>query len=161
MEKIRGDIMSDIEQLLFIFHELIENIQRMNQSEYDTWETDLKPAEIHLVDCIYKNAGSNLSAISDVFGITKGGVSKMLKRLQVKNTIVSFKKPGNNKELYFELTEKGKEIYKKHQEIHEKWKNRDSKILAKLNYKEIHQLLCSIQKLNQYVRDEIEEMRIE
>jgi DNA-binding PadR family transcriptional regulator len=74
---------------------------------------------------------------SDAFGMTKGGVSKMIKRLQVKNAIVPFKKPDNNKNIYFELTEKGKKISKRHQEIHKKWKNRDSEILAKLKDKEI------------------------
>lgn len=80
----------------------------MNKMEDDTWAADLEPAEIHLLDCVSKNVGSNLSAISDAFGMTKGGVRKMLKRLQVKNAIVSFKKPNNNKNIYFKLTEKGK-----------------------------------------------------
>lgn len=153
--------MPETEQLSFVFHELMENVQRMNQMENDTWETDLGPAEIHLVSCISQNMGSNLSAISDAFGMTKGGVSKMLKRLQAKNAIVPFKKPNNNKEIYFKLTQKGKVICKRHQEIHKKWKRRELRILAKLDDEEVCRLLYSMQKLNQYVRDEIEKMRIE
>lgn len=150
--------MDSTEQALFNLFELAENIGRMHRKERDDWETDLQPSEIHVIAFLSENSGSNLSVIASAVGITRGGASKILKRLEKKNMIAAFQRPGNRKEIYFELTGEGGRICEKHLEIHRKWKNRDLKVLNRLGRNEIFQLSRLTRELNQLVEDEILEM---
>lgn len=76
--------------------------------------------EIHTIHIIGKNPGINVTEIASWHGISKSAVSKVIKKLERKEAVFRYKAPDNNKEVLFELTEKGKEAYIGHIEHHKR-----------------------------------------
>ncbi len=50
----------------------------------------------------------NVTVLSEALGITRGGASKALGRLKADGLAEGYRLPGNKKEVYYRLTEKGK-----------------------------------------------------
>ncbi|WP_196603629.1 MarR family winged helix-turn-helix transcriptional regulator [Pectinatus haikarae] len=77
-------------------------------------------AEAHCIDNIGKTKDANVTKIAASMKMTRGAISKICKKLLRKKLIDCHKKVENNKELYFYLTDTGKEIYVTHRIYHDK-----------------------------------------
>ena len=75
--------------------------------------------EIHLIECIGKHQGANVTEISNILGNTRGAVSQMAKKLEKKGLIVKTKRGDNNKEIILQLSKEGDEIFLEHEKFHE------------------------------------------
>lgn len=86
---------------------------------------EISLAEVHCIDCIGMIDHPNVTKISEQMGLTRGGISKISKKLLSKGLIESYQEPDNNKEIYFRLTEGGQSIYvvhkKGHNEVRQVW----------------------------------------
>lgn len=108
--------------------EVIELSQRMDNIEFKDIYNGLNINEVHTIDFINKGNNINVTAISKKLNITRGGASKISKKLISKGYILEYKLEGNKKAKYFSLTKKGKEIFKKHEKNHKLAIKRDSKL---------------------------------
>jgi len=89
-----------------------------NASEQATkYETTL--IELHIVDCINRNAPINVTSIASTLGITKGGVSKITTRLLKRGWIYKSQLMDNRKEIYFRLAPEGKKVAAIHNTFHQ------------------------------------------
>ena len=79
----------------------------------------LSIGEIHLIECIGKHQGANVTEISNILGNTRGAVSQMAKKLEKKGLIVKTKKGDNNKEIILQLSKEGKKIFLEHEKLHD------------------------------------------
>ncbi|HIU64905.1 MAG TPA: MarR family transcriptional regulator [Candidatus Avacidaminococcus intestinavium] len=68
----------------------------------------LSTSEISSLKCIERNSNTKAGDLSRYLGITNGAVTQLAKKLQEKKLIVPYHLKGNNKEVFYELTEKGK-----------------------------------------------------
>lgn len=75
-------------------------------------------SEMHTLDYIGKNSKANVTRIADHLGMTRGAISKIVKRLLRNRHISSYRLECNRKEIYYDLTEKGKELFCAHEEVH-------------------------------------------
>lgn len=73
---------------------------------------------LHVLDAIGKLEPVNGITISKQFGISKGSVSKMTRRLVDKQIIFIEYLPDNKKEILFRTTSLGKQIYRLHEALH-------------------------------------------
>lgn len=73
---------------------------------------------LHVLDAIGKLEPVNGITISKQFGISKGSVSKITRKLVDKQIILIEYLPDNKKEILFRTTSVGKEIYCLHQALH-------------------------------------------
>lgn len=80
--------------------------------------------EIHVIVAIAENPDMNLTGLAEVLGVTKGAVSQKVKILEKKEYIKIFKNSNNNKEILFQLTEKGNRVFLGHQLFHLKLNER-------------------------------------
>ncbi|OPA78671.1 hypothetical protein BVG16_12475 [Paenibacillus selenitireducens] len=81
---------------------------------------EMTPTMFHVLDAIGKLGRANGSTLSSRFGIPKGTISKLTKRLVSHGLIVSETIPGNKKELHFAITPSGEKIYKLHKQLDER-----------------------------------------
>jgi DNA-binding MarR family transcriptional regulator len=81
---------------------------------------ELSAGEVHCLQAIGLNEGTNLKSIATVMGISKSAVSQMVGKLEKRNFVRKDRAPDNNKELLAFLNESGWEAFKKHQEFHER-----------------------------------------
>ncbi|TCS78157.1 MarR family transcriptional regulator [Pectinatus cerevisiiphilus] len=80
----------------------------------------MRLAEVHCIDKIGSIEDANVTKIATEMHMTRGAISKICKKLLCRKLIDSYQKPENNKEVYFNLTEEGKEIYFVHKKYHDR-----------------------------------------
>lgn len=116
------------------------------------------PSEIHCIAFIGEDARSNVTKLAEAFDMTRGAVSKLTKKLIMKNLIKSYKKSDNNKEVFFTLTDAGNEIYHIHKKIHAEFKNRDKAFFESIPAKQYDDLIDFAKKYNEHLDAEINKL---
>jgi DNA-binding MarR family transcriptional regulator len=76
-------------------------------------------AEVHLLDTISQHGDENGKELAARIGVTKGAVAQIVKKLTEKRLIESYQIPENKKEIYFRLSELGKQAVRGHKKYHE------------------------------------------
>ena len=108
------------EEILALFIKLSNKYQALEKIpvDYGTGKT-LYHSERHMLDTIGENPAMNVSEFARNIGVTKGAVSQVVKKLEEKQVVRRYKQAENDKEVFIELTNLGKDIYKKHKETNE------------------------------------------
>nr|WP_034868970.1 MarR family transcriptional regulator [Clostridium lundense] len=113
-------------------------------------------SEIHCLDFIGRIQDPNVTRISQSMNMTRGAISKLCKKLLKNNFINKYKKPENDKEIYFKLTELGEELYRYHEIKHKQWEERNNKFFKNIT-KENQEIVASfLMKFNNYLDEIIE-----
>lgn len=106
----------------------------------------LYPSEIHTIEVIGKNFNLNITEIANKLGVTKGTISKTLRKLQSKGFIEKNGKPDNNKEILIKLTEEGEKAFNAHEEYHQNFYNEIDRYLKRLTVEEKTTILDFLNK---------------
>ncbi|EPZ57316.1 marR family protein [[Clostridium] sordellii ATCC 9714] len=93
--------------------------------------------------------------------MTRGAMSKLTKKLMKKGVIESYQKPDNKKEIYFRLTEQGKEVYKTHEKLHKEFQERDKAIFEQVTEEQFDSMLNFIEKYSSHLDGEIKKLGID
>ena len=101
-------------------HSLMALIQRL-ETEPRKYGVDLTltGTDIHLIEIIGENDNLSVSDAAGLFGVTKGAVSKRLKKLTGEGLVEKRKDPNNLSRTVVLLTSKGKVAYFAHKHWHE------------------------------------------
>ncbi len=114
-------------------------------------------SETHCIDYIGKTELPNVTKIAENMQMTRGAISKMTKKLLAKGLIEKYTLESNKKEVYFQLTKSGMELYKEHEKRHKLWEQRDSKFLERYSTEEIAIIGKFMREFNLYLEEKIEE----
>ncbi len=106
-------------------------------------------AEAHCIDKIGSIEDANVTKVAAEMRMTRGAISKICKKLLCKKFIVSYQKPENNKEVYFYLTEQGKEIYVAHKKCHNQAMQEKLSLLSAYSEAEQSIILRFLDEINQ------------
>jgi DNA-binding MarR family transcriptional regulator len=98
---------------------------------------EMTPMMLHVLDAIGKLGRVNGSALSSRFGIPKGTISKLTKRLAAHGLIVFETIPGNKKELHFAITTQGEMIYKLHERLDERIQAGATRLMAEYSEEQL------------------------
>lgn len=108
------------EEIITLFIKLSNKYQAMEKIPVDYGiGKNLYHSERHMLDTIGDNPAMNISEFARNQGITKGAVSQVVKKLEEKQLVQRYKQVKNDKEVFIELTELGKNIYEKHKKVNE------------------------------------------
>ena len=111
-EKILAEIMEQ-------FVRIVNKFNRFEKVPMDFGvEEMLYPSEIHTIEAIGNNARINVTHLAELLGISKGAVSQMVNKLVRKQFVKKMKLPSGAKELFLELTPRGKKAFKGHEKFH-------------------------------------------
>ena len=138
--------------LLIQFLETEKLFEKNHKSQTGALFEEFSISEMHCVDFIFKTELPNVTKLSEKMNITKGGVSKIIKKLIKKNAIESFFVDTNKKEIYYKLTNKGKEVFKLHKNIHEKWCEINLEFFKNCSKEEIKYTILFLEKYIQYLK---------
>ena len=111
--------------------------------------------EMHCIECIGKIENPNVTKISQSLNITRGGVSKMIKKLINKGAIDTYTRDENKKEVYYILTNLGQEVFQAHEKLHQEWNDKDTEFFKQFDKNEIKFALNFLQKYSQHLKDTI------
>ena len=78
---------------------------------------DLSFSEMHCINYIGTIERANVTKLSELLNITRGGISKIIKKLINKGFIETYTDKSNKKEIYYNLTQQGKIAFNEHEKI--------------------------------------------
>ncbi|QKG86080.1 MarR family transcriptional regulator [Kroppenstedtia pulmonis] len=110
----------------------------------------LTPSEIHTIDEIGVDGGLLMSQLAVRLGVTKGAVTQIVSRLEMKKIVKREPCPHDARSVVASLTEKGKLAYKLHQEQHQ---NFYQQLSNEFDQKEMAIFEKCLEKLNQLLRE--------
>ena len=119
-----------------------------------------KSSEVHCIEYIENNADSNVTQLAEAFYVTRGAISRMTKKLIQKGLVESYQKSENKKEIYFRLTEQGKEIYKIHENLHKEFQERDKAVFEQVTEEEFNSIISFVEKYSRHLDAEIKKQGI-
>lgn len=106
---------------------------------------DMTIMELHVLDAIGQLEPVNGITISKRFGIFKGTVSKITRRLAAKHLIQKEFLPDNKKEILFRTTPLGRELHQLHQALHRQIETGVVRFLQKYDADELRLLVRVLQ----------------
>ena len=153
--------MNKEEQVISGFRDLFNKLAWLNKSKMEKCLKGYKPSEIHFIEYIAKNVDCNVTKLAESFYMTRGAMSKITKKLLKKGIIESYQKPDNKKEIYFRLTEQGKEVYKIHEKLHKEFQERDKVVFEQITEEQFDSMLSFIEKYSKHLDSEIKKAGID
>ncbi|HEF1903953.1 TPA: MarR family transcriptional regulator [Bacillus cereus] len=152
--------MNKDEQVMNGFRELYNKLVWLNKDKMEEGLKGFKSSEVHCIEYIENNADSNVTQLAEAFYVTRGAISRMTKKLIQKGLIESYQKSENKKEIYFRLTEQGKEIYKIHENLHKEFQERDKAVFEKVTEEEFNSIISFVEKYSRHLDAEIKKQGI-
>ena len=153
--------MNKEEQVIMGFRDVINKMASLNKVKMKDSLKGYKSSEVHCIEYIGSNVGSNVTKLAEAFYMTRGAISKINKKLLKKGIIESYQKPDNKKEIYFRLTEQGKVIYKVHEELHKEFQERDKAVFEQVTEEQYDIMLSFVEKYSNHLDAEIEKQGID
>ncbi|WP_238404417.1 MarR family transcriptional regulator [Paenibacillus paridis] len=99
---------------------------------------------LHVLDAIGKLEPVNGNTISKKFGIPKGSVSKITRKLVDRQFIIIEHLPDNKKEILFRTTSLGKEIYHLHAALHNQIESNMNRFLQRYKEDDLRLIVSSL-----------------
>ncbi|MFR8869261.1 MarR family transcriptional regulator [Paraclostridium sordellii] len=153
--------MNKEEQVIMGVRDLFNKMVWLNKFKMEESLKEYKSSEVHCIEYIGRNVDTNVTKLSEYFYMTRGAMSKLTKKLMKKGVIESYQKPDNKKEIYFRLTEQGKEVYKTHEKLHKEFKERDKAIFEQVTEEQFDSMLNFIEKYSSHLDGEIKKLGID
>lgn len=139
------------------FQALYEKQDILSKLTDDKLYTDISYSEVHCLAAIAELDEPNASAVVEYMHITRGAVSKIVKKLASKDLIEIFQKENNKKEKYYRLTKQGRLINARHTKAHNTWLERDIKFLQNIPTKDKDIISNFLDSFNSYLAELIKE----
>ncbi|SCV21458.1 MarR family transcriptional regulator [Bacillus cereus] len=152
--------MNKEEQVMNGFRDLYNKMVWLNKDKMEEGLKGFKSSEVHCIEHIENNADSNVTQLAEAFYVTRGAISRMTKKLIKKGLIESYQKSENKKEIYFRLTEQGKEIYKIHEDLHKEFQERDKAVFEQVTKEEFDSIISFVEKYSRHLDAEIKKQGI-
>ena len=143
------------------FRDLFNKMVWLNKFKMEDSLKSYKSSEVHCIEYIGRNVDSNVTKLAESFYMTRGAMSKITKKLLKKGIIESYQKPDNKKEIYFRLTEQGKEVYKIHEKLHKEFQERDKVVFEQITEEQFDSMLSFIEKYSKHLDSEIKKAGID
>lgn len=135
--------------------DIIQLSQEINKKGFEDIYDGLNINEVHTIDYIKRNTSPNVTSIASNLNITRGGATKITKKLISKGYINEYKVAENKKEKYFILTASGEKIFIKHEKTHEESLKNDSKLFDVFTETEKHIITKFLDVLKDDLKDKL------
>jgi DNA-binding MarR family transcriptional regulator len=116
-------------------------------------------SEVHTINLIGSIQRPNVTKIAEALSMTRGGISKTVKRLIACGVITSYQTETNQKEIYYKLTEKGHTVFEAHCRRHAITRQRDKYYFSQIPEEEINKIIQFFSNYNKYLELLIDEVK--
>lgn len=119
----------------------------------------LYQAESQFIRKIGDEPGITITELSLLFDKTKSACSQLMRRMKDKGWLIQTRNASNNREYNLYLTDKGLEIYKKHEEFEETCYRRTARMLEQFSLDELKIYVNIQNQMNEAFRMDVEESK--
>ena len=99
----------------------------------------------------------NVTSLAKALHLTKGAVSKTIRKLMNKQLVESYMMDGNRQKVYYCVTSAGREIYENHEMRDNRWKQINHDFLSGLSEKEMRNAVRYLRQYNDFLKQMIEQ----
>lgn len=110
------------------FREVLNKLIALNEDQMKVALAGYKSSEIHCLEYIGQHPDANLTSVAEAFYMTRGAISKLTKKMVEKDLIARYQTSENKKEVHLRLTEKGRDLFEKHEALHAGFRQRDQEV---------------------------------
>lgn len=143
--------------ILNIFAEYLEKQDALSKFTEHEKLHEYGYSEIHTIVIIGDSQDPNVTFISQQMKMTKGAISKIIKRLLSAEVIEPYQLNNNKQKIYYKLTEKGNFLYMEHEKRHNLWIDRDKKFLSRYSENQLSLVTNFMKDFNLYLQEQIDE----
>lgn len=143
--------------LINLFREYGDKQEVLSKLREDKLLRKYNNSELHIIAAIGDLEQPNVTSLAEYLRMTRGGISKNVKKLLESGLIASYQLSGNTKNIYYRLTDYGREIYEKHSEAHKAWLERDRKFMSGFSPEQLCIVEDFMKKYIQHIDNRIEE----
>ncbi|AEV94389.1 winged helix DNA-binding protein [Pediococcus claussenii] len=105
---------------------------------------------LHFVQMVGTDQPIRGVELTEKMGVTKGATSKITARLINKRLIFKAHQGDNKKDIYYSLTDLGKQVYQIHEELHKREAADMKDVLASFSQKQIDDAVKILSEINFY-----------
>ena len=142
----------EIYRLMTEFLEKQETLYEISRSEnlsgYGT-------TELHVLKSICVSENPNVTSLAKTLRLTKGAISKTIRKLADKQLIEPYTQDGNRQKVYYRVTPTGKEVYEKYETRSDGWKQINSEFLSDLSDEERQNAAHYLKQYNAFLEQMI------
>ena len=128
---------NDFSHLLSSLTVALKDADDLYKKRADPVLSDYTVTEMHCIENIGKTDAPNVTKLAAAMNLTRGGVSKMIRKILKKGAAEAYTDDANKKEIYYRLTALGKRVFDAHEDIHKKWRKQDEAFFKRFSDKEI------------------------
>ena len=147
--------MNKEQQLMTQLREIFNKIAYLNKDRMEEALKGYKSSEIHCLEAIEEIEAPNVTKLTRTLYMTRGAISKLTRRLIAKGLIETYQTLDNKKEIYFKLTQSGRDIYQLHEQLHKEFEERDRVVFDQMSEDEYRHMMTFIDKYNHHLDEEI------
>lgn len=144
--------------ILDLFTELYEKQDMLTKLTQNSRLQGYGYSTIHCIEAIEDIDNPNVTKLADKLKMTRGAISKITKKLLANDLIEIYQNDNNKKEIYFKLTDSGKQLYLDHQIRHQKYIKRDQQFFAQQDDQELAIVKEFLKEFNLYLSNQIEQL---
>ena len=144
--------------ILALFAEYLEKQDLLSKLTESETLHSFGYSEIHTIAAIGSLEEPNVTSIAGYLHMTKGAVSKIIRRLTAAKAVESYQRTDNRQKIFYRLTETGKFLYAEHEKRHQLWLERDQQFLARYTVEELDFLQTFLTDFNHYLQEKITEL---
>ncbi|MDP4090181.1 MAG: winged helix DNA-binding protein [Bacillota bacterium] len=152
--------MNKEELFLSDFNKMLELRRALGKLNRRAHLPDYHYTEILCISLIGTLPEANVTKLSEASYMTRGGISKTIKKLINYGVVESYQKPENKKEIYFELTDKGKEIFTKNEQFTEAQEDIYKSVFNELAEEEKNSVIKFLKTLEIRLMEEIDKSEL-
>lgn len=123
------DQSKELLQLVLEYTNLAEETDKLHNrdslSGYDN-------SELNCLDAIGRMEHPNVTALAETMRMTKGAVSKILRKLSEKGAVEPYQLGDNRQKVFYRLTGEGWVLFEAHRERHRGWEERELSFFSSL-----------------------------
>lgn len=149
--------MNKEEQVLEAFKDLFNKRSWLNKTKMESSLKGHKPSEVHCIEYIGNHTDANVTRLAESLYMTRGAISKITQKLLHKGLIESYRKPENQKEIYFRLTGEGQEVWRIHDELHREFRDRDRPVFEQVTEEQYDSMLDFMEKYSRHLDEAIKQ----
>ncbi len=152
MKEKEGVEMDKRQLLIEEYLELANEIIHRNKPEMEKEFAGFTLNELEVIEHIGKIPDPNVTKLANASYMTRGAISKLTKKLIARGIINTYQSEENKKEIYFQLTPIGQKIKNRHEQLHQKWVQRDAAVFENMSKEEFDTVFRFIGRYREFIR---------
>lgn len=140
-----------------LFKEYGDKQEMLSKLRVDKALRKYNNSELHIIAAIGDLEHPNVTALAEYMKMTKGGISKNMKKLATLNLVEAFQLDDNSKNIYYRLTKEGEKVYALHDKAHKAWLERDRRFMADFSEEQLKKVADFMERYIAYLDEKIQE----